>query len=91
MEAGGFQPVEAYDVVIANLAPGLLRSDPPEDPLDALVLYPGGLCTQEIAAIMAKGNDRPDRVAVEKVLIRLQAEGGVRRIPMGNDAIWLAA
>ena len=32
LEAGGFQPVEAYDVVIANLDPTLERRTPPEDP-----------------------------------------------------------
>ena len=32
LEAGGFQPVEAYDVVIANLDPTLQRQAPPETP-----------------------------------------------------------
>ncbi len=91
VEAGGFQPVEAYDVIVANLGPGLTRADPPEDPLEALALYPGGLATQEVAAIMAKGNDRPDRQEAERALVAHEATGRVRRVPMGHDAIWLAS
>ena len=91
VEAGGFQPVEAYDVIVANLGTDLNRADPPEDPLEALALYPGGLATQEVAAIMAAGNDRPDRQAAEKALVAHEAEGRVRRVPMGHDAIWLTA
>ncbi len=90
LEAGGFQPVEAYDVIVANLDPQLRRHDPPENPLEALKLYPGGLSTQEVAAIMTAGNDAPDRSETERRLIRLQGERHVERIAMGNDAIWLA-
>lgn len=91
LEAGGFQPVEAYDVIIANLGPELKRHAAPEDPHEALALYPGGLSTQEVAAIMTSGNDVPDRLAAEKKLIALLGENRVRRIAMGDDAIWLAA
>lgn len=91
LEIGGFQPAAAYDVAIANLDPTLNRSDPAESPLDALRLYPGGLATQEIAAIMNKGNDVPDRVEAERELIRLLGDRVVNRISMGDDAIWLAA
>lgn len=91
LEAGGFQPVEAYDVIIANLGPDLKRHAAPEDPLDALALYPGGLCTQEVAAIMTSGNDSPDRQSAEKKLLGHLAEGRVQRVAMGSDAIWLAA
>jgi protein-disulfide isomerase-like protein with CxxC motif len=90
LEAGGFQPVEAYDVIVANLDPQLRRHDPPEDPLEALDLYPGGLSTQEITAIMTAGNDAPDRTGTERRLVELQSEQRVRRIAMGNDAIWIA-
>jgi len=90
LEAGGFQPVEAYDVVVANLGPDLKRHAAPEDPHEALALYPGGLSTQEVAAIMTSGNDVPDRLAAEKKLIALLGENRVRRIAMGDDAIWLA-
>jgi predicted DsbA family dithiol-disulfide isomerase len=91
LEAGGFQPVEAYDVLIANLAPDLKRHAAPDDPIEALALYPGGLSTQEVAAIMAGGNDGPDRQAAEKKLVVLLGKGIVRRVAMGDDAIWLAA
>ncbi|MBK8294526.1 MAG: DsbA family protein [Solirubrobacterales bacterium] len=90
-EAGGFQPVEVYDAAVANLNPGLKRHAPPESPLEALVLYPGGLATQEIAQIMTDGNDAPDRLETEHQLVRLLGDRKVRRIAMGNDAIWLAA
>ena len=59
LEGGGFQPVEAYDVLIANLDPTLEREPPPESPLDALQRFPEGLVTQEVAAIMTRGNDAP--------------------------------
>lgn len=91
LEAGGFQPAEAYDVIIANLGPDLKRHPAPEDPLEALALYPGGLSTQEIAAIMTSGNDLPDRLSAEKKLIGLLGEKRIRRVAMGDDAIWLAS
>lgn len=91
METGGFQPVEVYDSAIANLNPALNRHEPPESPLEALVLYPGGLSTQEVAQIMAEGNDAPERDEAERRLIGLLAERKARRIAMGNDAIWIAA
>ena len=40
LEAGGFQPIEAYDVVIANLDPTLERRQPAEDPLEVLNAFP---------------------------------------------------
>ena len=61
LEAGGFQSVEAYDVLLANLAPGLVRRPPPEDPLDALVAFDYGLTTYEVAAIMTPTTPRPSR------------------------------
>jgi predicted DsbA family dithiol-disulfide isomerase len=90
-EAGGFQPVEAYDVIIANLGPELRRHDSPTNPLAALAVYPGGLCTREVAAIMATGVDAPDRGGTERALVELHAERKVTRIPMGDDAIWIAS
>jgi protein-disulfide isomerase-like protein with CxxC motif len=88
LEAGGFQPVEAYDVLIANLDRTLVRRDPPEGPLEALAEAPGGLCTQEFAAIMAHGNQAPDRSAAERALIELSGEARVRREALGDDALW---
>jgi hypothetical protein len=91
LEAGGFQPVEAYDVLIANLDSTLARRDPPESPLEALAEAPGGLSTQEVAAIMAQGNTAPDRGAAERALIELRGEARVRREALGDDALWQLA
>lgn len=91
IEAGGFQPVEAYDLAIANLDTSLERRQPPESPLPALQSFPDGLTTQEVAAVMAPGNTPPDRSAAEAALIGLVGEGSARRVPLGNDALWLAA
>jgi hypothetical protein len=91
LEAGGFQPVEAYDVVIANLDPTLERQAPPEDPGPLLEHFGFGLTTQEIAAIMAHGNDRPDRVAAETALLELVADGRAERHALGDDALWSAS
>ena len=90
IEVGGFQPVEAYDVVIANLDPTLKRMEPAEDPLDALRLYPAGLTTQEVASIMAQGMAPPDRTETERKLVHLLGEQKVQRVPLGNDALWVA-
>jgi predicted DsbA family dithiol-disulfide isomerase len=89
--AGGFQPVEAYDVLIANLDPGLDRREPPETPAALLAHFPGGLTTQEVAALMASGNDAPDRAAAERALIELVAAGEAERQPLGDDALWRRA
>ncbi len=91
LEGGGFQPVEAYDVLIANLDPTLEREPPPESPLDALQRFPEGLVTQEVAAIMTGGNDAPDRVSAESALVELVGEGSAHRVALGDDALWLAA
>jgi predicted DsbA family dithiol-disulfide isomerase len=86
--AGGFQPVEAYDVLIANLDPSLTRQPPPSTPEPLLERFPTGLTTQEVAALMTHGNDAPDRRAAEAALIELVAEGRAQRIPLGDDALW---
>jgi protein-disulfide isomerase-like protein with CxxC motif len=91
LEAGGFQPVEAYDVLIANLDPALERRAAPEAPLQALAAFPGGLVTQEVAAIMAQNNQSPDRAEAEGALIELVGEGLARRTPLGDDALWQIA
>src|SRR5437763_9550758 len=50
--AGGFQPVEAYDVLIANLDPTLHRQPPPEDPAALLERFGDGLTSQDAAALL---------------------------------------
>ena len=91
LTAGGFQPVEAYDVLVVNLDPTLERQPPPETPAPLLEHFTGGLTTQEVAALMAEGNDAPDRVAAEAALLELVAAGRAQRQPLGGDALWKAA
>jgi predicted DsbA family dithiol-disulfide isomerase len=88
--AGGFQPVEAYDVLVANLDPTLVRKPAPEDPAELLEHFEDGLTTQEVAALLTHGNDAPDRRAAEAALIELVAEGRAQRVPLGDDALWRA-
>jgi len=90
LEAGGFQPLEAYDVVIANLDPALPRRDAPSSVEEALVALSYGLTTQEVAALMAARNEAPDRRAAEEALIELTASGACSRVPLGDDALWVA-
>jgi len=89
--AGGFQPVEAYDVLVANLDPTLEREPPPATPAPLLERFSAGLTTQEAAALMAHGNDAPDRVRAETALLELVAAGQAVRQPLGDDALWRPA
>ena len=91
LEGGGFQPIEAYDVLIANLDRTLARKAPPAEPIEALRAFPAGLVTQEVAAILAHNNQLPDRTAAQAALIELLGEGAVRRTPLGDDALWQLA
>jgi predicted DsbA family dithiol-disulfide isomerase len=86
--AGGFQPVEAYDVLIANVDPTLHREPPPETPAPLLERFREGLTTQEVAALLARGNDAPDGISAEAALIELVAGGQAVREPLGDDALW---
>jgi hypothetical protein len=86
--AGGFQPVEAYDVLVANLDPALERNDAPDTPLPLLEWFGEGLTTQEVAALLARGNDAPDPVGAEAALLELVAAGSAERAPLGDDALW---
>lgn len=88
LEAGGMQPAEAYDVLVANLDPTLDRREPPEDPADALAHFPLGLTTAEVAAVLTPNNGLPDLAAAERALLALVAEGRGERHPLGGDALW---
>src|SRR2546422_414011 len=77
--AGGFQPLEAYDVLVANLHPGLERRPAPGSPAPLLDRFPDGLTTQEVAALLVKGNEPADRHAAENALLELAAAGHARR------------
>jgi predicted DsbA family dithiol-disulfide isomerase len=90
LEAGGFQPVEAYDVIIANLDVSLERVAPPDGPSELLEYFTDGLCTQEVAALLAGNMIDPDRPGAEQALIELVADGRATREPLGSDAIWHA-
>jgi 2-hydroxychromene-2-carboxylate isomerase len=89
--AGGFQPVEAYDVLIANLDPTLECRPAPDTPEPLLEAFPDGLTTQEVAALLTSGNASPDRAAAEAGLLELVATGRAVREPLGDDALWKAA
>jgi predicted DsbA family dithiol-disulfide isomerase len=89
--AGGFQPVEAYDILVTNLDPALHRELPPETPEPLLERFPDGLTTQEVAALLTHGNDKPDRAAAEAALLELVAAGAAVRHPLGDDAVWQSA
>jgi predicted DsbA family dithiol-disulfide isomerase len=91
LQAGGFQPVEAYDVLIANLDPTLPRRPAPEAPLAALEESPLGLTTAEVAEILRPGNFPADRDAAEIALLEAVAAGDAVRLPVGDDALWIAA
>jgi 2-hydroxychromene-2-carboxylate isomerase len=91
LEAGGFQTIEAYDVLIANLDPTLEREDPPAEAIDALRRFPRGLVTAEVAAIMAQNNQLPDRDSAERALIELLGAGAVEREALADDALWKIA
>ena len=84
-------PLEAYDVLIANLDRTLERHAPAAGAIEALGLFPGGLATQEVAAIMAHNNFPPDREAAERELIGLCGDGAVSRTALADDALWRLA
>jgi 2-hydroxychromene-2-carboxylate isomerase len=91
LEAGGFQPLEAYDVLLANLDTTMRRVGPPEGPLELLEYFDEGLCTQEVAVLLADNLIDLDRPAAEDALLALLADGRATRTPLGDDAIWRAA
>jgi hypothetical protein len=91
LTAGGWQTIEAYDVLVANLDPTLHREPPPPTPEPLLQRFPSGLTTQEVAALLVDGNDAPDRAAAEAALIELAADGVAVREPLGDDALWKPA
>jgi hypothetical protein len=91
LEAGGFQPVEAYDVVIANLDPTLVRRPPADDPVEVLSAFPYALTTAEVAAVMAEHLAAPDPVAVEAALITATGERRADRRPAGDGSLWAPA
>ena len=91
LEAGGHQPLDAYDVLVANLDPGLRREPAPDGPLPLLERFPHGLTTREVAVVLAPPNEEPDDRAAASALLDLVAEDRATREPLGGDALWRAA
>jgi 2-hydroxychromene-2-carboxylate isomerase len=86
--AGGWQPFEAYDLCVSNLAPDLPRRPEPEPP-QLLAAFPGGLVTVEVAQVCRDRNDDPDLAAAAAALELLEHTGAVRRTPIGDDqSLW---
>lgn len=87
--AGGWQPLLAYDVLLANLDPTLERTPPPASPEPLFEHFPEGLTTAEIALLLAGGPDPVSDVrGTERLLLDLAAGGSLTRAPLGQDAIW---
>jgi protein-disulfide isomerase-like protein with CxxC motif len=90
--AGGWQPLLAYDVLLANLDSTLERTPPPTTPEPLLEHFSDGLTTAEVAALLADGSDPiPDLKGTERLLLDLAAGGALARAPLGQDAVWRLA
>jgi protein-disulfide isomerase-like protein with CxxC motif len=90
--AGGWQPLLAYDVLVANLDPSLRAAPPPDGPLPLLERFRDGLTTAEVALLLAGGPDPiPDAAAAVAALLELVAEGHATKTPLGQDALWSLA
>ncbi len=91
LEAGGFQPLEAYDVIVANLDRTLARRAPATDPVDVLAAFPYPLASAEVAATMTPHLGETDLLATETALIAAVGEGRAVRTAAGNGALWSVA
>ena len=77
----GFNPIEAYETAIANLAPELRPRTPPDAVEDVLRWAEEPLATAEVAAVMR--TDLPDvRTALSRV---------ARPLAAGADCYWVLA
>jgi predicted DsbA family dithiol-disulfide isomerase len=88
LDGGGFQPLEAYDVLLANLEPRLERRAPAENPVEVLRVLPFAATTREIAACMTPNLAPVDDDAAEEALIEAAGAGTVVREPVGDRALW---
>lgn len=90
LEAGGHQPLGAYDVLIANLAPELSVTDPAAEPLEVLQHLPDALATREVSAVLAGHDEAPDDAGATSALLELAASGEVAPKAFGTHALWRA-
>jgi hypothetical protein len=88
LEAGGFQPVEAYDVCIANLDTTLERRAEATDVVEAIEVVGYALTTVEVASVMAPHLTAPDSAAAERALIAAAAAGKLRGETLGSSTLW---
>jgi 2-hydroxychromene-2-carboxylate isomerase len=92
LDAGGWQTALSYDVIVANLDPAIEVTPPAESPAPLLERFGDGLTTAEVATLLARGPDYvPDLAGAEEALSELVRDGDAQRVPLGNDAVWLAA
>lgn len=82
-DSPGFQPLETYDVNIANLAPELERRPPAETVEEALRWAGEPLATQEVAFICG--------LRREQAREQLSGAAGVSERPVGTDSYWSLA
>ncbi|HWI71615.1 MAG TPA: hypothetical protein VNT55_06650, partial [Baekduia sp.] len=74
----GFQPFAVYDVVTANLVPGLARRPAPESVAEVLAWTGTPLASQEVAVVM---NIRFDEAREQLSRVAVEA-------PVGFDGFW---
>ena len=81
IDVPGFQPFAAYEVAVANIAPGLTRREAPSSVLELLAWAGEPLATREVAVVCEISHERAreelGRAAVERHL--------------GFDGLWSAA
>jgi predicted DsbA family dithiol-disulfide isomerase len=74
----GFQPWAAYEVALANVAPGLEKRDPPSDVAEVLRWAGTPLATREVAEV-CQTSDREARQALGRVAVESH---------VGADGFW---
>ena len=66
-------------MLVANLAPGLDRREPPDGVEPLLARFPEGLTTQEVAALLVRGNDAARPEGAEVALVAAVGAGRATR------------
>jgi predicted DsbA family dithiol-disulfide isomerase len=77
--APGFQPIESYEVLLANVAPGLHRREDPSGVEEVLRWAGTPLATAEVALLLGVGHDEA-REAL--------AQAGATQRAVGDDGYW---